>query len=93
MSAACTFDRLDVKAASGSTATGASFTTTVTLWKNGSPTTLTVNNTMPAGANQSATSSDTSHTVSVAAGESVVYVISNSPAEANALLKIASHCQ
>ncbi|HEX4276436.1 MAG TPA: DNRLRE domain-containing protein [Bryobacteraceae bacterium] len=93
MSAACTFDRLDVKAASGSTATGASFTTTVTLWKNGSPTTLTVNNTMPAGANQSATSSDTSHTVPVAAGDSVVYVISNSPAEANALLKIASHCQ
>jgi hypothetical protein len=48
---------------------------------------------MPSGANQSATTTDNVHTVSVAAGDSVVYVISNSSSQANALLKIASHCQ
>jgi hypothetical protein len=94
MSAACTFDRLDLKLGSGSGATSANMSATVTLFKNGSATTLSASATLPSGSNQTITGSDTTHTVSVVAGDQLVYEVNNSTAsEANALIKIGSHCE
>jgi Collagen triple helix repeat (20 copies) len=94
VSAACTFDRLDIKLVSGGSATTAATTATLTLFKNGSSSgSLTVSATLPQGSNQSVTASDTSHAVSVVAGDSIIMEATNTSSQANGLMKFGLHCE
>jgi hypothetical protein len=71
MPTACTFDSLQVSA----TTSGVAFPYVITLWKNDTPTALTCGLTTDVGSN-TVTCSDTTHNVSVAAGDLVATQVS-----------------
>ena len=90
VSSSGTFSNLYVRIASG----GVAYQVSVTLYKNGVPTGITCSTgTTAASIGATATCSDTTHTISVAPGDSVGYVIQPNVSNNSCRVATAIHIQ
>ncbi len=89
--AACTLNNLFVRISVG---TANAYQIGVVLYRNGSPTTLTCSTGMTsATAGATSSCSDTTHTVTVSAGDTLAYLVTPNASNNNNNIAISMHCQ